>query len=165
MRPDAGKVARRGKKTAAWLALPKGMHGRALCRFCSTEVGPRRWTFCSDECVHEWKLQTSPSYVRKCLLKRDKGICCECGFNAHALKLRLRRLRRTDPLAWHAAWEEMLARGVPSHRKTFWDAAHVVAVVEGGGYNYAKGLTNLVTKCIFCHKKDTASLAGRRAGK
>ena len=32
-------------------------------------------------CVHEWKIRSSPWYVRKEVKKRDKGICKLCGFN------------------------------------------------------------------------------------
>jgi hypothetical protein len=45
-------------------ALPKGEQGRPLCRWCNLEVPPRRFTFCSDWCVHEWKLRTDPGYLR-----------------------------------------------------------------------------------------------------
>ncbi len=36
--------------------MPKGPNGRNLCRRCATEVPRGRITFCSDACVHEWKL-------------------------------------------------------------------------------------------------------------
>jgi 5-methylcytosine-specific restriction protein A len=53
--------------------------GRPLCRWCKTAVSGRRRTFCSDACVHEWRLRSSASYLRECVYKRDKGICALCG--------------------------------------------------------------------------------------
>jgi 5-methylcytosine-specific restriction protein A len=160
VRPDGGRVARAGRRTKKWLALPKGPHGRALCRQCGVEVPPRRWTFCSDACVHTWKLTTNPRYVRECLFKRDRGKCYKCGLDTHRIKLDLAKLKRKNPDLWWERWEEMLARGVPAHRKTFWDAHHVVAVVEGGGLC---GLDNYATLCIFCHRAETIALSHRRA--
>src|SRR5437764_4818243 len=55
--------------------LPRGPNGRALCRWCSSEVQPPRRTFCSDDCVHQWRLRSSASYVREQVLKRDRGVC------------------------------------------------------------------------------------------
>src|SRR5690606_5885236 len=56
-------------------------NGRAICRWCRTPVQRPRRTFCSDACVHEWKIRSSPSYVRSEVKKRDKGICRLCGLN------------------------------------------------------------------------------------
>lgn len=39
----------------------------------------RRRTFCSDPCVHEWRLRSSVSYLRECVFRRDRGICAICG--------------------------------------------------------------------------------------
>jgi 5-methylcytosine-specific restriction endonuclease McrA len=36
-------------------------------------------TFCSPECVHEWKLRSDPRYLRKHVWLRDKGMCRRCG--------------------------------------------------------------------------------------
>lgn len=60
--------------------LPKGPNGRYLCRRCNVEVPIGRRTFCSDACVHEWKIRTQPSYVREVVFNRDHGICRICGF-------------------------------------------------------------------------------------
>src|SRR6202142_2726245 len=51
-------------------ALPKGTNGRPLCRWCSLEVPPRRFTFCSDWCVHEGRLRSDPGYLRDRVGKR-----------------------------------------------------------------------------------------------
>src|SRR5438270_13317493 len=83
-------------------AAPRGPNGRGLCRWCSLEVPRGRFTFCSAYCVHESKLRTQPSYVREQLLKRDGGICGECGADTLAAPRQLRSsggARRTALLA------------------------------------------------------------------
>jgi len=42
-------------------------------------------TFCSDACVHEHKIRTQPVYAAEHVLKRDHGICCQCGLDTVAL--------------------------------------------------------------------------------
>ena len=59
--------------------VPRGLNGRGLCRWCSLEVPPRRFTFCSPYCVHEWRLRSQPAYLREQVLLRDKGMCGSCG--------------------------------------------------------------------------------------
>ena len=58
--------------------LPRGPGGRVLCRWCSLEVPAGRRTFCSDWCVHEWRLRTDPGYLRDQVFERDKGVCAAC---------------------------------------------------------------------------------------
>src|SRR5712692_11396664 len=83
-----GGVADRG-------ALPKGTNGRALCRWCGLEVPPRRFTFCSDWCVHEWRLRSDPGYLREQVLQRDRGFCAICRTDTRAAYGGLRRSRGT----------------------------------------------------------------------
>jgi 5-methylcytosine-specific restriction protein A len=63
---------------AKYDALPRGENGRLLCRRCTVEVPKGRITFCSEQCIHEWKLRTQPRYVRKCVFERDGGRCALC---------------------------------------------------------------------------------------
>src|SRR3954467_877980 len=74
-------------------SVPRGPNGRGLCRWCSLEVPRGRYTFCSEFCVHEWKLRTPPAYLREKVFERDRGICADCGVdtNAAARKLRFSR--------------------------------------------------------------------------
>ena len=51
-------------------------------------------------------------------------------------------------------------QGWTPNRRTFWDADHIVPVVEGGGQC---GLDNYRTLCVPCHKRVTRELAARRA--
>lgn len=114
------------------------------CRRCGGEIpeGGRRRTFCSAECVHEWKLRTDPNYVRLKVFERDKGICALCGLDTQTLAP-LNRWGRTPG-----------ARGT-GH---LWQADHIVPVVEGGG---ECGLDGFRTLCTACHKSETAKLRKR----
>jgi 5-methylcytosine-specific restriction enzyme A len=134
--------------------LPRGPNGRALCRWCSSEVQPPRRTFCSDDCVHQWRLRSSASYVREQVLKRDRGVCAVCEADTMALARSLRRL------PWHARKRRCNELGIPYRRyKSPWDADHITAVVEGGGQC---SLINFRTLCIPCHRRVTRELLIRR---
>ena len=134
--------------------LPKGPGGRALCRWCSLEVPARRFTFCSDWCVHEWRLRTDPGYLRDQVFLRDRGICAICRVDARSAYFELKRSRGTHRLKLLARWG--LKR---INRKTLWDADHILPVVEGGG---ECDLDNLRTLCLICHRAQTAELRLRR---
>ena len=136
-------------------ALPKGDNGRTLCRWCSLEVPPRRFTFCSDWCVHEWRLRSDTGYLREQVLKRDRGICALCRIDTRAAYGELRRSRGTHRLRLLTKWG--LKRLT---RKTLWDADHILPVVEGGG---ECDLQNLRTLCLLCHRQQTIELRRRLA--
>ncbi len=131
--------------------LEKGPGGRNLCRWCSLEVPARRSTFCSDWCVHEWKLRTDPGYLREKVFERDRGICAVCGIDCSAAYTHLRRLRGSARRLAAAEWN---LRG----RKSLWDADHIVPVVEGGG---ECDLSNMRTLCLKCHRSHTLELRRR----
>ncbi len=134
-------------------AVPRGPNGRGLCRWCSLEVPPRRFTFCSAYCVHEWRLRSQPAYLREQVLLRDKGMCCGCGADTLLEWRRLRRLRGQARLELMAHW------GLKTKlRKSLWDADHIVPVVEGGG---ECDLLNIRTLCLRCHRVATAALRER----
>ena len=160
--------------------LPKGPNGFNLCRECRNECPGARRTFCSKECVHEWKCRTDRTYQRQQVLKRDKGICADCGHDCVADEEEYRSHKwlalgsKKDPKTGHwvyATSEEVEGaktamatirerNQAKSHRMTFWDMDHKIPVIEGGG---GCGLENLETCCIPCHKKRTKALAKRRA--
>jgi 5-methylcytosine-specific restriction endonuclease McrA len=134
--------------------LPTGSNGRPLCRWCHLEVPPgRRRTFCSPYCVHEWRLRTDPGYLRDCVFARDKGVCALCGVDTVA---EWKRLRRTHPNRRRAA---LAAWGLKKlHRRSLWDADHIVPVAEGGG---ECDLENIRTLCLRCHRRVTEELRDR----
>lgn len=142
IRPDAGWCSER--------QLPRGPNGRALCRWCTTvECAPPRRTFCSDACVHEWKIRTNPGYAKLQVLKRDDCRCAKCGVDTFADK-------RGDEEKRLAVYPRSLA----ARKMSTFDMDHIVPVVEGGG---ECGLENLRTLCHGCHRIETAALAKRRA--
>lgn len=153
---------------AGWVSekrLTKGPNGRNLCRRCNTEVPKGRRTFCSDACVHEWRLRTDPGYVRQQVYQRDKGVCALCGTDtdqwAKVMRAEWNRIKGLPWEEFQAARSAMQIR-VPHFfsRNSYWDADHIVSVVEGGG---ECGLDNYRTLCIPCHKQVTKELAARRA--
>ena len=133
--------------------LPRGLNGRGLCRWCSLEVPPRRFTFCSAYCVHEWRLRTQPAYLRDQVFLRDKGRCSGCGVDTLFELRRLRRSRGVRRLEMMAHW------GLKTKlRKSLSDADHIVPVIEGGG---ECDLANIRTLCLRCHRVAKAALRER----
>ena len=133
-----------------------GPNGRNLCRWCRVEVSGRRRTFCSDDCVHEWRLRSSVSYLRECVFERDRGVCALC---AHDTEKERRRVMRMKFAARMQELQALQRAGlVPRKRKSWWDADHIVPVVEGGDSN----LENVRTLCYPCHRGVTAELRARR---
>lgn len=183
-REDAGYLT-----SAQIEARPKGPNGRPTCRFCSEEVPPGRRTFCSERCIHEWKIRTQGAYARKQVFKRDAGVCAGCGLDTEALKhqvhlawvewskagrqptiaavheAKLKELFGRYPWAFSAYKRKYYpdqAWMVPAHT-ALWEADHLVPVAEGGG---ACGLSNLRTLCRPCHMEATKALRARlRAAK
>jgi 5-methylcytosine-specific restriction endonuclease McrA len=127
--------------------------GRPLCRWCRNEVPKRRRTFCSDTCVHEWKLRTDPGYLREKVFERDKGVCAQCGIDTKALRGDMRKLDYSARRQFLKKWG--LREG---SRKSLWDADHIIPVVEGGGQC---DLSNMRTLCLLCHKGATKALRSR----
>jgi 5-methylcytosine-specific restriction endonuclease McrA len=134
-------------------SLEKGENGRARCRWCSLEVPSGRFTFCSEWCVHEWRLRSDPGYLREQVFRRDQGICALCQTDTRTAYFDLKRSRGTHRLKLLARWG--LKR---ISRKTLWDADHVLPVAEGGG---ECDLQNLRTLCLICHRQQTSELRQR----
>ena len=134
-------------------SVPRGANGRGLCRWCNMEVPPRRFTFCSAYCVHEWRLRTQPRYLREQVYERDRGMCSACGTDTNSELRRLRRSRGGRRAEQMAHW------GLKAKlRKSLWDADHIVPVSEGGG---ECDLSNIRTLCLRCHRTATAALRER----
>ncbi len=64
-----------------WGKPIRDAEGKPVCRWCRAPIVFPRRTFCGEACVHEWKIRSSPYYVREQVKKRDKGICRLCGAN------------------------------------------------------------------------------------
>jgi 5-methylcytosine-specific restriction protein A len=135
--------------------LPIGDNGRPLCRWCELEIlARRRRTFCSDYCVHQWRLRTDPGYLREQVFARDRGFCHLCRADTVAIFAVLKRSRgkaRTAGLSFFGM------KSITS-RRSLWDADHILPVAEGGGQC---DLDNIRTLCVPCHREVTAQLRQR----
>lgn len=103
--------------------------------------------------MHEYKLRRSSSYVRRFMLKRDKGICQICGINAHILKKEGKRILTYQGKEKYKEFAKL--HHMPPERKSWWDADHIVPVSLNGG---ECGLEGYRTLCIPCHKDVTREL-------
>lgn len=132
--------------------LEAGPHGRPLCRWCRLEIlAPRRRTFCSEYCVHQWRLRSDPGYLRDQVFLRDKGLCSLCSTDTVTEYSRLRRSRGASREQLLEMWG---LRSITA-RRSLWDADHILPVAEGGG---ECDLENLRTLCLPCHREATAEL-------
>ena len=153
-----------------------------LCRWCGLDVhrlSKKRRTFCSDECVHEFNIRSSASYIRTYIAKRDKYICQICGLDCKGFVRQLWRyvndhiqeLQKSPVYAGHQNYRHaMKALQVEffdlhnmewvntNGRSTFFDIDHITPVSEGGEQC---GEKNLRLLCLSCHRKETAKLRGR----
>jgi 5-methylcytosine-specific restriction endonuclease McrA len=134
-------------------SVPRGPNGRGTCRWCSIEVPPGRFTFCSEYCVHEWKLRSQPAYLRDQVFKRDRGVCASCRVDTLAAARRVRFSRAANRKALLEYWGLKLRT-----RKSLWDADHILPVAEGGG---ECDLDNIRTLCLRCHRRVTTELQER----
>ncbi len=138
-------MSTRRTSPGGWVARKRGP-----CRWCGGKTAGRRLTFCSDECVHQWKLRTDPGYLRERVFERDRGVCALCGLDTEALRRDKRKLDFNARRRFEKEW---------GTRRRLWDADHIVPVVEGGG---ECDLSNMRTLCLKCHREVTAELRRRR---
>lgn len=135
--------------------LPKGPNGLPLCRWCDLEIlARRRRTFCSEFCVHQWRLRTDPGYLRDQVFARDHGICALCAADTVSIYNALKRARGPN----RAAGLSLYGMKSITSRRSLWDADHILPVAEGGGQC---DLDNLRTLCLPCHREVTADLRRR----
>jgi len=184
-KPKKKKSYRRTRADAGWTwgkySKERGPNGRGLCRLCKKEVPPGRRTFCSPECVHNWKITSDPGYVRIKLWERDKGVCAICGLDTVKLVAQLEKEFEMEKRWGYRYYnrggeylygekrkivEDRLAEfGITTSRwysrrsnRGIWDADHATPVIEGGG---ECGLDGFRTLCCKCHKEETNKLRQR----
>lgn len=141
---------RRAVTADNWGKPDRNEAGEPICRWCRTIVRPPRRTFCGDACVHEWKVRSSPGYVRERVWKRDRGVCRLCGFDVGKAERAWRR-RKPRPFDRYARRQWRAAR-------PRWEADHILPVADGGGLC---GLDNYRLLCRSCHL--TVTSAWRKA--
>lgn len=163
--------------------IKRDAEGHRLCRWCDQPVPPPKMTFCSEACIHEWKLRSQPAYLRVHVEERDKGICALCGIDTFELKKHLKAMYQkvvgADGRAWYRSqmvWPvsfgpvvleaQRFRLSVPQlfrllERRHPYDIDHIVPLIEKGGH----GMDNTRSLCVPCHAGETKKLAGRRSAK
>lgn len=150
------------------LPYPKDADGKPLCRWCRGPVVPPRQSWCGDRCVGEYQERYDPTYQRRMVLQRDRGVCGGCGLDTVGLAREVMALYRTAGEL--AAQMRLVRAGLRATDLRFkgrrmdrlrplWEADHIVPVIEGGG---GVGLIGLRTLCRECHRKVTRQLMARR---
>ena len=154
--------------------MAKGDRGNPLCRFCFTETDGKLKTFCSSQCLHEHKLRSDSSYLRKCVERRDRGVCNHCKFDTKVLMAKaIDLVKKKKRWTWGGLKKELdvlfakyryplLPETRPANLKRlarfvyrtgiYWHADHILAVKNGGG---ECSLKNMQTLCVPCHKDKT----------
>jgi 5-methylcytosine-specific restriction protein A len=161
----------------------KGPNGRNLCHCgCGREVAPPRRSAFSEECVTWHNDRSNPARIRSQVEKRDKGVCALCGLDTTIEQTIARETtalwqwlarrgaealcNETPGMTWSDAYQEG-QRWIDEQREArgwnfehWWEADHIIPVIEGGG---GCDFTGYRTLCIPCHHRETAALAARRA--
>jgi 5-methylcytosine-specific restriction endonuclease McrA len=147
VQPDINGSKRRRTPGVRFTPPPTDASGNRLCRNCHGPMPANRPRLhnCCSACSEEWMAKTSPNFMRYLVWKRDHAVCAICHQDSVAGRLH----RNGSP------WTNR-SRGTGD----FWQADHIVPVVEGGG---ECSLANFRTLCTACHRAETAELARRRA--
>jgi len=165
---DAMGKSRRGERRPG--KPSRDADGRPLCVWCGSVVKPPRRSWCSDECVEQYRIRTDPGFVRLKVEDRDHGICAHCGTDTERVRSDLATLARRcqkvgcsdeEMRAFRDAAEAAGIRssGVwPFAIGHLWEAHHRIPVAEGGA---DCGLEGYETLCLACHRRATAELAKR----
>lgn len=138
-----------------------------FCKECTGAIplSSRRWVYCSKECSDLFSMQVKPSFARKWVLRRDKGICVQCGLDcvAHRRDWILRVLQDFTP-GLSLVSEDYQPFTPPKHKLkkkrgkltlgTLWDMDHIIPVRDGG----RTIPENLQTLCWWCHQEKTKEM-------
>lgn len=75
--------------------LERDQDGNPICRHwdCSNLVQKPRKSWCSQACVDDALIQSSPSHARAAVQRRDKGVCAACGTDTQEIRATIARLR------------------------------------------------------------------------
>jgi len=139
------------------------IRGIGICRFCKQNVIPPRKTFCSTECVHEWRLRSNTKYLREHLYERDLGICALCAADTRFTKIEVENLQRISRLTNNNLellnYLKLKNMTIKESYRSLWHADHILPVSLGGGET---GLSNFRTLCVSCHKSVTKKMYAKK---
>lgn len=149
-------------------------NGKRPCRGCQGELPKGRHVWCSNACMERAYMALS-TFARRRVRERDHGVCALCDGDTEKVKRILRWLRHRGAGAWtthanvldakHAhdlivrAWGRHPSTWGWDEGRTWWEADHIVPLVNGG----TNDLSNYRTLCIPCHRRVTAELARSRS--
>lgn len=145
--------------------------GRSLCRVCGRQCPPRRRTTCGPDCAEEIRQYAYWDHMRDVVWRRDRGVCRQCGTDIAWLMIATDSLRsvwqpghsgRVDGLLRRESnvWTKFRDR-LRGGGRSWWECDHIVPLSEGGRHHR----DNLRVLCVPCHRRETAALASRRAGR
>jgi 5-methylcytosine-specific restriction endonuclease McrA len=136
---------------------PRDKDAKKLCRNCHGPLKRKGQHNCSPACSEAWAIKTTPALMRRAIFERDHGVCANCRVNTQTQKEEYVRLKYRDE---KDAFLKMAGVSWTRSYGDWWDADHILPVIEGGG---ECGLENMRTLCIPCHKKVTRELRRRIA--
>lgn len=170
-----GAVVLDGRRGVIDREGPRSTWVAGSCTWCGAPVPSNRHKWCSQACVDRHAL-TQPHGQLAALEARDGGRCQLCGLDTERLRAAVQRwLRRQGNRGRHPETKRRLAdlltlRGLATSERSlahlmgtrvvWWDGDHTIPIVDGG---HPTSLTNLRTLCWWCHKRETAEAATRRA--
>lgn len=156
-------LSQAGKQQVSALQGPRP---KGACRFCAGPCPGRRRSWCSDECVVDYKIACNdPKAIENALIQRDKEVCQSCGLDLNRFIKEMMELplSRVEMNLWRLegfVTDEKLESFQPTlagvsqllswiQGRRLWEAHHVVPVSKGGGLCPLEGFTTL---CLRCHK-------------
>jgi 5-methylcytosine-specific restriction enzyme A len=137
---------------------------RPLCRWCWGPVGKGRQSWCSAACVEEYRNLYDWQHIRRCVRRRDQGVCSLCGCDTEKIVRVIDRARRiAKRLGWYDWMDYRDLRpslfGTKRGGHDLWEADHIEAREHGG----TNAIENLRTLCVGCHQDVTSAQAKERA--
>lgn len=125
--------------------------------------------YCGSDCEENDRLELKDAQLRFEVLKRDRGVCVDCGLDCLWLRRHLdeaiERAKATPAAAnaWRVRLRQLDKDGFDEHAVTsgapLWELDHVQEKAAGG----PSSLANAVTRCLQDHKAKSARFQSKRA--
>jgi 5-methylcytosine-specific restriction protein A len=136
--------------------------GQGLCVWCGGKLEGRRRSWCSDECVTEYRVANFAGDAVRAVRARDHGVCAGCGLDTKTVI----KWRQSGEYHFYGQPPDGPVTPVEWHF-TEWHADHIVPLWSvdrsaPDAFRYWT-LDNLQTLCAPCHKAKSKSEAAARA--